>query len=149
MKLLALNEPRVLRFVEDGIMPFGEGINDPQATTIGVEEDGDLVAGVIYHNYSGAYGTIELSAYSTTRSWTDRSVVRFLFDYPFYQLGCRQVLARHSEHNSRARRIWNALGGIEVRLPKMRSDTEDEIVAILTKQAWETSRIKGAANGQK
>lgn len=142
MKTVLLNDPRVHAFVENGIMPFGEGIHDPQATNIGVEQDGKVIGGIIYHNYAGSYGTVELSAYSTTRSWTTRQLIQFLFDYPFYQLGCRQVVARHSEHNTRSRRIWEVLGAIEVRLPQMRADDEDEIVSILTKQAWETSRIK-------
>ena len=142
MRKVVLDDPRVHAFVEDGIMPFGEGITDPQARNIGVERDGKIIGGVIYHNYCGAYGTIELSACSSTRTWTNRDLVRFLFDYPFYQLGCRQVVARHSEHNERVRRIWTALGAIEICLPKMRGEDEDEIVAILTKQAWETSRIK-------
>ena len=147
MRQTLLGDPRVLEFVEQGIMPAGESISDPDATSIGVSLDGQIIGGVIYHNYSPHHGTIEMSAYSATRRWTSAGLIRFLYDYPFYQLGCRQVMGRHSEHNRPVRRIWCALGAIEVRLPKMRADDEDEIVSILTKQAWQKSRIKGHANG--
>ncbi|MGN7808027.1 hypothetical protein ACTJKE_36100 [Ensifer sp. 22521] len=50
-------------------------------TTMGVEEHGALVAGVVFHNYAPEAGVIELSAASTSKRWLTRPVLKGMFDY--------------------------------------------------------------------
>jgi RimJ/RimL family protein N-acetyltransferase len=69
--------------------------------------------------------------------------------YPFYQIGCRMVVARNSEYNTVTRRIWAAFGARETRIPELRSPTEDEIVHTLTKKAWEASKFVRGTHGQR
>ncbi|WP_420012243.1 hypothetical protein [Tateyamaria sp.] len=55
-----------------------------------------------------------------------------IFRYPFDQIGCRAVVARHSEQNTRVIRIWRALGATQTKIPELRGPNEAEVVAVLT-----------------
>ena len=95
-----------------------------------------LVAGVVYHNWHPEAGVIELSAASTTRQWLTRDRLRAVFGYPFDELGCQMCIARISEDNIRARRVWQALGADEFIIPRLRGRGEAEAIATLTVEAW-------------
>lgn len=133
----------VVRWVQRALFGPGETFSDPNAQAIGLyNNNNDLVAGVVYHNWSPSSGSIEMSAYSTTRVWANKSVVRLLFDYPFLQVGCRIVVARHAEDNTHARRIWSALGASEHIIPDLRADGLGEAIAVLRKETWLNSKFK-------
>lgn len=102
---------------------------------IGFERDGDLVAGVVYHNWSPETGVIELSAGSIIRNWLTRERLLTIFDYPF-AIGCRLAIARTSERNERARRIWRSLGSDEFIIPALRGPHEAEIIFTLSADQW-------------
>lgn len=104
------------------------------------EADG-IVAGVAFHNWHPPSGAIEISAYSTRRDWASKPIIRELFAYPFGELECRIVCARHSIRNTRARRIWRAFGATEAILPRMRADDEDEAVTVLHRDDWQRSKF--------
>ena len=95
-----------------------------------------LTAGFIYHNWNPEAGTIEVSGASTRRNWAGRDEVKAIFGYPFDELGCQMVVARHSVDNARVRRIWKALGASEYIIPRLRGRDEDEAIATLTVEAW-------------
>jgi RimJ/RimL family protein N-acetyltransferase len=95
-----------------------------------------LVAGVIYHNWNPEAGVIELSAASSGRDWLTRERLRQVFGYPFDQLECQMCVARISEGNARARRIWKAIGASEYIIPRLRGPREAEVIAILTVETW-------------
>ncbi len=95
-----------------------------------------LVAGVVYHNWNPEGGVIELSSASIRRDWLTKANLKAIFGYPFDQLGCQMCVARISEHNARARRIWRALGATEHVIPRLRGRHEAEVIATLTDEAW-------------
>lgn len=95
-----------------------------------------LVAGVIYHNWHPEAGVIELSAASRHRGWLNRKNLGVIFQYPFVTLDCQMCVARISEKNTRARRIWSALGATEYIIPRLRGENEAEVIATLTREAW-------------
>lgn len=105
-----------------------------------LNESGDLIAGIVYHNWSPENGVIEISAASTRRDWLTRAILKEIFTYPF-AIGCRMVVARIGENNRRARRIWRSLGSDEFVIPALRSPTEAEVIYTLTSQQWQTSRF--------
>ena len=102
---------------------------------------GKLVAGVVYHNWQPECGVIELSAASTVRSWLTKDRLCQIFEYPFETVGCRMAVARISEHNKRARRIWRSLGAVEYRIPQLRSPTDDEMIYTLGAEKWRSSKF--------
>ena len=134
----------VKKWVELNMLPHGESFGASQS--VGFHNvDGSLVAGVVYHNYSPSSGTIELSAYAKNRTWTNKEVIKAIFDYPFEQLGCRMAISRTSGTNKRVIRIWTALGATHYTIPDLRADGEDEIISILRREDWETSKFKRKA----
>jgi len=137
--------PEVAAFVA-GLIPgcergFGECV------AIGFERDGQLVAGVVYHNWNPPGAVIELSSAALDRAWTNKSVIQTIYGYPFDQIGCQMVVSRTSEHNAPVRRIWKALGGTEIVLPRMRGRDEDEIVTCLTVEAWRSGKFGRIQHG--
>ena len=104
-----------------------------------------LEAGIVYHNWNPEAGLIELTAASKNRSWLNKANLTAIFEYPFAQLGCQLCVARISEHNARARRIWRALGATEYVIPRLRGPNEAEVIATLTREAWEERKPRGKA----
>lgn len=117
-----------------GELGFTRGFGECKA--IGFMDGTGIVAGFVYHNWNPEAAVIEISGASTRRNWATKGVVRSIFAYPFDQLGCQMVVARHSVHNRRVRRIWRALGASEYVIPRLRGRNEAEAVATLTVEAW-------------
>jgi len=137
----------VVDFVERGI--WGVPGKFAECASIGFADETGLVAGLIYHNYEPEHGTIELSSFSLHRRWTTKEFIRMIFEYPFDQLGVRACVARHSEKNTRAVRIWDAFGAEHTRIPHLRGENEAEMVAVLTRSAWQNSKFMRPENGKR
>jgi RimJ/RimL family protein N-acetyltransferase len=78
---------------------------------IGVERDGALIGGVVYHEYRG--NDIQLSCAATTRRWLSEGVLRALFAYPFITLQCERITSFTPSRNTHTRRFLEKLGFIE------------------------------------
>lgn len=129
----------VAGFVARQIFPHGGEFGE--CTAIGFAKGGELVAGFVYHNWQPDAGVIEISGAATTRDWTTKAVIRAIFEYPFDQIGCQLVVARHSVHNRRVRRIWRAFGAKEYVIPRLRGRDEAEAIATLTVETWRESKF--------
>lgn len=137
----------VKAFVANGL--FAPGRQFGPSTAIGfANADEGLVAGFVYHNWEPDNGTIELSGYSTCRSWVNKQRLNVIFEYPFDQVGCRALVARHSERNKRVRRIWSALGAEQTLVPELRGPGEAEVISVLTRETWQNSKFYEVNNGQ-
>lgn len=123
------------RQIEGGERGFGNCV------VMGVVDNETLIAGVVFHNFSPENKTIELSAASISRRWLTRRVLHAMFDYAFDRAGCQMVVARHSEHNVVARRMWNAVGANEYIIPRLRGENEAEAIATYTADAWREYKI--------
>lgn len=129
----------VASFAAD-LLGYSRGFEECQAIGF-LDKEGKLVASIVYHNYSPEYGTIEMSAASTQRKWLTKARLSVIFGYPFDQIKCRMVIARHSEFNTRARRIWRSLGCDEYVIPALRSPSEAEVIATLTAEQWRNGKF--------
>lgn len=78
------------------------------ARAIGVVVGNKLVAVCIYHHFRGH--DIEMSIIAESAHWAMPSAMRFLFRYPFTQLGLPRVTALIARKNSPARRLVDYLG---------------------------------------
>ena len=140
----------VCAFVAGGLWREGRGF-DGKATAIGFVDDSAaprLVAGVVYHDFQPAYGSIEASAYARCPRWLTRAHLRDLLAFPFEELGCRIVIFRISEHNRRALRICRALGCAITRIPDLRAPGHGECVAVLGRTGRAVSKfMKGSEYG--
>lgn len=127
---------------------WGDGRGFDNFTSLGVVSHETLIAGVIYHNWSPEYGTIEISGAADSARWLTRPVLYQMYEYPFEQLGCRMVIQRNSEHNERINSILRRLGFQEYRIEQVRGPNEAELVFTLTKDQWKANGYhKEQSNG--
>ena len=130
--------PPVVDFVANQL-GFDRGFGECSA--IGFVKDGRIEAGVVYHNWQPESLVIEMSAASLHRGWLNKARLSAIFSYPFDQLKCRLVVARHSERNRTARRIWRSLGADEYVIPELRGPSEAEVIATLSAETWRSGRF--------
>jgi RimJ/RimL family protein N-acetyltransferase len=74
-----------------------------------LEEDGELLAVVVFNLYSGADIAMHIAAVPGRR-WMTREFLRVAFRYPFVQLGCRRVSGFVPASNADAQRFDEHLG---------------------------------------
>ena len=132
----------IAEFVSQRI--FGEIRSFGPFCSMGVFDNGGLIAGVIYHDYQPQNGTIEISAASDSKRWMTRPVIRDFLWMPFDRLGCQCIVARHSVEKESLRRMWKALGAEEFIVPRLRGrDAPPEAITILTEEAWTMNKHSG------
>ena len=115
------------------------GIYVEKYCTMGVFENGDLIAGVIYHNYHPENGVIELSSASISKRWLTKPVINAMFFLPFNRLGCQLVVLRVSERNIGMVKIARKFGFSETLIPRLRGRNEGEYIFTLTDDDWRAS----------
>ena len=93
MKLLYGCDEALCEWASHGLFYSSGGFKDAKA--IGVVDDEELLAAVIYSNFITDYCerplTIEMSIYSVDKRWAKRHTLEALFRYPFIQLGLERV----------------------------------------------------------
>lgn len=131
-------DPETNRQIADFVAAHIEGCERGFAdfTTMGVEEEGVLVAGVVFHNYAPEAGVIELSAASINKRWLMRPVLKAMFGYPFDEVGCQVVVLRVSERNAGMIAIAERFGFMPHHIPRLRGRDEAEIIFTLTDNNW-------------
>lgn len=84
---------------------------------IGLEKDGELIAGVVYDYYTGTNICMHIAALPGRR-WLNREFLWFMFHYPFVQLGVKRLTGIIPESNKESVRFAQGLHGskLEARL---------------------------------
>lgn len=54
-------------------------------------ENDKLYGGVVFQNYTGRGGSIQMHMAGFVPNWANRDMIWAAFDYPFNQLGCKKV----------------------------------------------------------
>ncbi len=112
-------------------------------TAIGFKLDGKLIAGTVFHGWSPEWGCVEMSSASDSPKWLTRETLRAIFEYPFVQLACRNVIMRVSSKNERMCSIANRFGFTPHVLPDLRGEGEDDVVFILSREALNVRFLYG------
>jgi RimJ/RimL family protein N-acetyltransferase len=76
---------------------------------LGLERDGELVAGVLYEGYNHHNIWMHVAA-EPGKKWLNREFLRYCFHYPFVELGCNRVSGYVEAQNADARRCDAHLG---------------------------------------
>jgi RimJ/RimL family protein N-acetyltransferase len=76
---------------------------------LGLERDGELVAGVVYEGFNGHNVWMHVAAEPGAK-WMTRGYLRYCFYYPFVELGCSRVSGYVEASNEVARRFDEHLG---------------------------------------
>lgn len=108
---------------------------------MGVEHGGELVAGLVFHNWEPETQIIEVSGAATNSRWMTRRVMRAALNYVFRDAGCQMLVARQALTNRRARRAWLAIGASEYVIPRLRGRNEDGSIITLTDDQWRASKF--------
>lgn len=90
----------------------GERIDESSldvSEAIGLEQDGELIAGVVFYWYTGPSISMHVAAEPGKR-WMTRDYLYRVFAYPFIQLKCRRVTGLVREDNLDAQRFDEHLG---------------------------------------
>lgn len=79
------------------------------AVALGLEQDGELVAGVVFNEYTGTNINIHVAAVPGKR-WMNRDFLFRVFAYPFLQLKCNRVTGLVRVDNLPAQKFNEHLG---------------------------------------
>lgn len=96
---------------------------------IGLEDDGELLAVVVYNLYSGADIAMHIAAVPGRR-WMTREFLRVAFRYPFVQLGCRRVSGFVPASNFDALRFDLHLGFVREGLMREALENGEDVIVL-------------------
>ncbi|WP_367727351.1 GNAT family N-acetyltransferase [Agrobacterium radiobacter] len=128
------------KWVADLIWP-GKLRDFGNCQALAVFENGDLIAGMIYHNYEPEAGVIEISGAGTSKRWLTRETLRKMFAYPFEECDCQAVVMRVDPDDAPLRRMLTAYGFELYVIPRLRGRDKDENVFLLTDDAWVSNKF--------
>jgi hypothetical protein len=112
-------------------------------STLGIlDDDGRLVGGFVFHNWSPEAQTIEVTVASTTSRWLTREILRKVYsDYVFGLLECQMVIFRTSAENRHVRRATKAMGATEYLIKNGEGRGKDLSLLTLTDTDWYNSKF--------
>ncbi|MBX5206688.1 GNAT family N-acetyltransferase [Rhizobium sp. NZLR11] len=113
----------------------------PEAVTMGVFENGQIQAGVAFHDWNPDAGVIEISAASKSKRWLTRNVLKELFGYAFQHVRCQMVVARIDPSDEPLTRIFKAYGFVEHRIPRLLGRDRDQLIMTLTDDDWRANKF--------
>lgn len=108
---------------------------------MGVLHGGEMVAGVVFHNWCPEHGVIELSAAATSKRWVTRPVIKAVMGYAFDEAECQMIVSQMDMSNDAPRALWRGLGATEYVIPRLRGKDADGVLATFTDDAWRSSRF--------
>lgn len=87
---------------------IGGRFSPDEATAIGMEQDGKLVAGVMFDAFKG--NSIQMHVAGEGGHWMTRDYARACFGYAFNQLKVKKIIGLVEANNAAARRYDEHLG---------------------------------------
>ena len=111
--------------------------NFGRCKTIGVvDEEGKLIAGVVYFDYKQKAATIEIGAAAITSRWFNRATYRRIFEYPFLECGCQMVLAHIRADNAYLLSQFARMNFNLTIVPRLYGRGDDGVLCTLTDDQW-------------
>lgn len=140
---------RVIAFVRKHLLDQLGSVSDfEKSQAIGVLMGGELVAGVVYHDYRAPVGDIQLSVAATSARWASRSVIRELLAYPFEQLQCRRLTATVRSDNLRALKFDIGIGfRVEGRMRDYYGRGIHQIILGMLRDEWQFGNYGRISDG--
>jgi hypothetical protein len=99
----------VLKWVSEHVPVLMGREPDRAFAALGVVRHGQLVAGVVFHNYRPEI-SVEITIAATSPLWALPDTMRRLFSYPFEQLKVPKLLCVVGRKNKRCRKFTEGLG---------------------------------------
>lgn len=98
---------------------------------IGLERDGDLIAGVLYDNFNGRSVCMHVAGVG---NWLNRGYLKRAFDYPFNQLKVGKLIGLVDSKNKAALRFDRHLGFVAEGIIKDAGRTGDLHILTMTRE---------------
>jgi RimJ/RimL family protein N-acetyltransferase len=99
---------------------------------IGWVKDDELVAGVLFDNFTGR--SVQMHVAAARKNWLSREFMRFCFHYPFEQLKVNKLVGLVDSTNAAALRFDLHLGFQQEAVIKDAGKTGDIIVLTMTRE---------------
>jgi L-amino acid N-acyltransferase YncA len=106
---------------------------DGSGTSLGWAVDGDIVAGVMYDNFTGRAVQMHVAS-DGSRQWMRREFLKTVFDYPFNQLKVNKVIGIVDSTNTDALRFDHHLGFVTEAIIKDAGKHGDLHILSMTRQ---------------
>ena len=111
--------------------------------TLGVEQNGELIAGVVFEGYTGSSISIHVAALEG-KLWLSKEFLFRVFAYPFLQLECHRVTGLVRADNIKAQKLDEHLGFVrEGIMRKGATDGTDYIFYGMLKEECRWLNFKG------
>jgi hypothetical protein len=125
------------------MIPHAEAGGFERCKAIGVVDDNDeLIAGLVYHKLKPSAGTIELCiAALPGRRWLTRMTIAVMGYYPFIQCRCHMLVCNVRAADRRVQRQLAASGFMLIKYPHMFGRNSDGVACLLTVDDWESNKI--------
>jgi len=105
VKQIVVDTERVLGFVQERcFVPAAQNM-----IGIGLQEDGELLAGVLYDGFNGQNVWMHVAA-ASGRHWLNRAFLWYCFEYPFNIMKVKRISGWVEADNVEARRFDEHLG---------------------------------------
>ena len=141
MRVLYDQNTHVAKFVAQLVPHCSRGFGACQ--TIGIiDDEGRLVAGLVYHNYDPEAQIIEISGASLPgKQWLTRGTIQAMYSYPFHGLGCQMIVQRTPASDTRLLGMLAAYDYHFIKIPRMFGRYRDGVLCCLTREAWAANRF--------
>lgn len=131
MKQIVIDQPeRVSKWVTE---QQGRKFTSARGTGIGLEVDGELIAGVLFDSWNGASMYVHIAALPG-RVWANREFLRICFAYAFQQVQCKKLIGMAGSKNFKARRFDEHIGFVLEATLKDAHPDGDLIIYTMTKE---------------
>lgn len=108
-----LPDDRVMGWVAARIPGIGSDYKWVNAKAIGLVENGEILAGMVVHDYVPAFRNCQLTFAATNPKWANRKSITAMLRYPFQQLGCDRVTTIIASTNKRAIKFNLGIGFVQ------------------------------------
>jgi RimJ/RimL family protein N-acetyltransferase len=109
LKLIYGQDARVAEWVRSRAPHAENGFE--KYVAIGIESEGDLIAGCVYNDFRGH--AMHVSIASSSPRWATKRTLQALFDYPFRQLHVERLTAYTGKSMASVRTFLVRLGFVE------------------------------------
>jgi len=132
VKLLYGHSSSVAQWVSKNIAHM-QGAEFGPLEAIGViDDDGTLVAGVVFHDYQPAFKTIQVSVAASTPRWFNRRILKEILAYPFERLRVNLIWSSIVHDNARAIRFNKGIGFVQEGVARYRFGSKHAYVSSMT-----------------
>lgn len=102
--------------------------------SLGLERDGELVAGVLYEGYNGPNVWMHVAAVPGRR-WMSRDYLWYCFHYPFNEMNVQRISGYVNANNEQARKFDEHLGfKVEATLSGAAPDGGDVLIYVMRRE---------------